>query len=104
MKSPFFLNTPFSEEKRLLRLSFAPSLRRLFFDFSSSRTFAVSEAVAAFLIPPLGVRLPLPGCGVCLPESFLASLSLRAGIDVSAVPISSFFFRFLPDPEAFFKE
>lgn len=93
MKSPFFLGTPLSEEKRLLRLSFAPSFRRLCFSFSSSRTLAVSEAVAAFLMPPLGAGVVPWGRGICV-----------EGIEVSAEPVSAFFLRFLPDPEAFFRE
>ena len=53
MKSP---SLPFSffesDVKRLRKVSFVPIfLRRLLLSFSSSRTRAVSIAVAAFLIP-----------------------------------------------------
>lgn len=51
MKS-LFLDPPVFLENRLSRFSFPPIIfRRFFFSFSSANTRAVSEEVAAFLIP-----------------------------------------------------
>jgi protein kinase C substrate 80K-H len=98
--------------KRLLILSFAPtSLRRFFFSFSSSKTRAVSKAVAAFLIPlgaeGVGVDVLLRLAvadgktldDVCFEESPLGILVS----EVAAASFVPFFFRFL-EPGAFFNE
>jgi hypothetical protein len=89
IKSPLFLPSLVSFVKRLSKLSLRPIiLRRFFFSFSSFNTRAVSEAVAAFLMPfPL-----VPGVGV----AFLIS----ASVESSAVAC---FLRFF-EPGAFFRE
>ncbi|KAL2857817.1 glucosidase II beta subunit-like protein-domain-containing protein [Aspergillus pseudoustus] len=98
--------------KRLLILSLAPTnLRRFFFSFSSSKTRAVSIAVAAFLIP-LGAEAV--GVDVLLRLAAAEERSLdtvdfeKSPLDalVLAVAVASpvpFFLRFL-EPGAFFSE
>lgn len=103
IKSPSFLAAPCSEN-RDLRLSFPPSLRRFCFCFSSSSTFAVREAVAAFLMAPLDARIPSLGSIICGPEGFSAPVWTGAGVGTRAVTVSTFFFRFFPDDGAFFNE
>ncbi|KAL2807870.1 glucosidase II beta subunit-like protein-domain-containing protein [Aspergillus granulosus] len=109
-----FLNFPSLDSfvKRLFILSFAPAnLRRFFFSFSSSKTRAVSMAVAAFLIP-----LGADGVGVdvllrlgAATDRSLESVGLEESpfealvSDVAAVSPVPFFLRFL-EPGAFFSE
>lgn len=109
MKSlPFGLPSLESLVKRLLKLSFElPIFRRFFFSFSSSRTRAVSIAVAAFLIPfpELGVgvdvllRLVGLACDAVGWNSRAVSDSTAAGAES---PLACFL-RFL-EPGAFFNE
>lgn len=90
--------------KRLLILSLVPSIfRRFFFSFSSSSTRAVSNAVAAFLIPlePPGVGVDvLLRLAVALVDFSVGFGSLPAS---AASPFAAFFLRFF-EPGAFFKE
>ncbi len=91
-----------------------PNLRRLFRSNSCSSTRAVKDAVAAFLMPLLAAAVLPLGCGVDDLLGFsLLSPSLTTSKEVvgstSTVAIlpllaALFFFRFLPDPDAFFNE
>lgn len=96
-----------ADENKLFKLVLAPSFLRLLRSFSSSRTLAVKDAVAAFLIPPLGVAVPLPGCGVagfCNSLVAWTSVTVTVGTESTTDRASPCFFRFLPDPGAFFKQ
>lgn len=91
MKSP----EPFLPESlvnRLCRFSFVPAFRFFLRSFSSSRTRAVSMAVAGFFIPVFGVDVP-------------DGLACLTGSDplASALAVAAFFLRFF-DPGAFFRE
>lgn len=101
MKSPSFC-VDFPDENRLLRFSFSPSFRRLAFSCSSASTFAVSDAVAAFLIPPLGVMVP-SGFGATFKCFSVFRVAVSAEFN-KFVSVASAFFRFLPEPAAFFSE
>ena len=95
MKSVRFSSIVPLVENKLLTLSFAPSLRLLLRASCSASTFAVKEAVSAFLIL-------LSGLGV-------AGLGFDMFSDGSSSATSVFFklacfFLFLPLPVAFFKE
>jgi len=102
-----------SEMKRLRKVSFVPiCFRRLFRWFSSSRTRAVSIAVAAFLIP-VGVAVRLMDVdwgveergisdGVGVEEDCLETSPVSSDAEGSVLP--PFFFRFLLEPEDFLSE
>ena len=99
--------------KRLSRFSFPPIIfRRFFFSFSSANTRAVSEEVAAFLIPLLEA---VPGTGVEVllrllgSEDGLGTLgatkpagSMGPGASVAPSAVA-FFLRFF-EPGAFLRE
>lgn len=51
MKSACIFVPPLLDEKRPFKFSFSAVFRRLFRSFCSARTFAVREAVPAFLMP-----------------------------------------------------
>lgn len=86
IKSPEPL-LPESFVNRLCRFSFVPALRFFLRSFSSSRTRAVSMAVAGFFIPPL------VDVGFVLADSD----------PLASVAAAAFFLRFF-DPGAFLRE
>lgn len=109
MKSRF-LDPPSFFVKRLSRFSFPPIIfRRFFFSFSSANTRAVSEEVAAFLIPLLEavlgtgveVLLRLLGSEDCLGTTNPAG-SMVPG--ASATPSAEAFFLRFFEPGAFLRE
>ena len=103
MKSPSF-RVDFPDENKLFRLSFVPSFLRFACSSSSASTFAVSDAVAAFLIPPLGVAVPVffSDTSVVLDAWLIVTDIWLDGM--SAVSVSPFFFLFLLEPVAFLRE
>ncbi len=86
IKSKCFSSIPFLFENRLFTLSFAPSFLRLFRSSCSARTFAVKDAVSAFLILLSGFS-PFLCCG---PRGSSATVAV--------------FFLFLLAPGAFLRE
>lgn len=91
MKSKCFSSIPFLFENKLFTLSLAPSFLRLFRSCCSARTFAVNNAVSAFLMLLSGFSL-----FVCV--------DLRGSSTTVASSAVAAFFRFLPAPAAFFSE
>lgn len=91
MKSECFSSIPFLFENKLFTLSFAPSFLRLFRSSCSARTFAVKDAVFAFLMLLSGFSL-----FVCV-----GSRGSSAAVASSTVAV---FFLFLPAPGAFLRE
>lgn len=91
MKSKCFSSIPFLFENKLFTLSLPPSFLRLFRSSCSARTFAVSDAVSAFLMLLSGFSL-----FVCV--------GLRGSSATVASSTVAVFFLFLPAPGAFFSE
>lgn len=96
MKSACCLGTPLLVEKRLLTLSFEVTFLRLALSCSSARTRAVKDAVPAFLIAPFAFGASSFSKGFNL---FVTSWS-----GFSLISTAAFFFRFFPEPLAFFRE
>lgn len=94
MKSRCFSSIPFFDENRLLTFSLAPSFLLLFLSSCSASTFAVRDAVSAFLILLSGFVTMLG------PESVARVTFLSTAGSSTLV----FFFLFLLLPDAFFKE
>ena len=91
IKSKCFSSIPFLFENMLFTLSLAPSFLRLFRSSCSASTFAVNDAVSAFLMLLSGFSL-----FVCV--------GLRGASGTVASWTVAVFFLFLPAPGAFFSE
>ena len=110
IKSTCFSSIPFLFENKLFTFSFAPSFLRLFRSSCSASTFAVRDAVSAFLMLLSGFSLLacvlssaflllLPGC-----SPFTSVLdSTGRSVTVASLTVAVFFL-FLPAPGAFFNE
>ena len=90
IKSKCFSSIPFLFENRLFTFSFAPSFLRLFRSSCSASTFAVKDAVFAFLILLSGFSL-------------FACVGSKSSSTVASSTVVVFFL-FLPAPGAFFRE
>lgn len=101
MKSLSFCGPLGPDENSLLMFSLRSSFRRLAFSCSSAKIFAVRDAVDAFLMPLVEALLPLMALGD-FEFSFVAMSATL--LDPMPSPSAACFFRFLPDPEAFFSE